>query len=99
MRFDMPGIEPADIDVSVTGDTLMIRASRERHGDERNQDFQMCEASYGRFERFLTLPKGVKSDQTRLRISPASLELTMPASSELASRKIPFKSVRRIRSR
>src|SRR5690242_18055476 len=90
MRFDLPGVEPKDIDVSVAGDTLTIRASRERHSDERNQDFEMREASYGRFERSLTLPKGVKTDQIKASYQNGVLELTMPASLELAGRKIPI---------
>jgi Hsp20/alpha crystallin family len=63
MRLDLPGVEPKDIDVSVASDTLTIRASRERRTDERDQDLELREVSYGRFERSLTLPKGVKSDQ------------------------------------
>ena len=41
MRIDLPGVEPKDIDVSVAGDTLTIRASRGRHSDERSQHFEM----------------------------------------------------------
>ena len=91
MRFDLPGVEPKDIDVSVAGDTLTIRASRERHSDERNQDFEMRESGYRRFERSLTLLKGVKSDQIKASYHHGVLELTMPASPELAGRKIPIR--------
>jgi len=90
MRFDLPGVEPKDIDVSVAGDTLTIRASRERRSDEGNQDFQMREVSYGRFERSMTLPKGVDSGQLKASYQHGVLELTMPASPELAGRKIPI---------
>jgi HSP20 family protein len=90
MRFDLPGVEPKDIDVSVAGDTLTIRASRERRSDDGNQDFQMREVSYGRFERSLTLPKGVESGQIKASYQHGVLELTMPASPELVGRKIPI---------
>jgi HSP20 family protein len=88
--FDLPGVEPKDIDVSVAGDTLTIRASRERHSNERDRDFEMREVNYGRFERSLTLPKGVKGDQIKASYQHGVLELTMPASPELAGRKIPI---------
>jgi HSP20 family protein len=87
-RVDLPGVDPKDIDVSVSGNTLTIRASRERRSDERNQDFETHEVSYGRFDRSLTLPKGVKSDQISAKYEHGVLELTMPASPELAGRKI-----------
>ena len=90
MRFDLPGVEPKDIDVSVAGDTLTIRASRGRRSDDGSQDFQTREVSYGRFERSLTLPKGVESGQIKASYQHGVLELTMPASPELVGRKIPI---------
>jgi|SRR5579875_692037 HSP20 family protein len=89
MRVDLPGVDPKDIDVSVAGDTLTIRASRERRSEERNQHFETREISYGRFERSMTLPKGVRADQIKANYRNGVLELTMPASPELAGRRIP----------
>jgi HSP20 family protein len=37
MRFDLPGVKPKDIDVSIVGNTLTIRASRERGNNDGNQ--------------------------------------------------------------
>jgi HSP20 family protein len=92
MRFELPGVEPKDIDISVAGDTLTIRASRERHGDERQHDFELREVSYGRFERSLTLPKGVDKDHIKASYQHGVLEVTMPAPPELAGRKIPIET-------
>jgi hypothetical protein len=44
----------------------------------------------GRFERSLTLPKGVDSDQLKASYQHGVLELTMAASPQLAGRKIPI---------
>ena len=90
MRVDLPGVDPKDIDVSVAGDTLTIRASRERRKEEGSQVFQLGEVSYGRFERSIDLPDGVKSDQIKAKYQNGVLELTMPASPELAGRRIPI---------
>ncbi len=88
LRVDLPGVEPKDIDVSVSGNTLTIRASRERHDDEDNQNAGTPTVSYGKFERSVTLPKGIKSDQINAKYKHGVLELTMPVSPELAGRKI-----------
>jgi HSP20 family protein len=90
MRFELPGVDPKDIDVSVAGDALTIRASREPHGDERHQDFEAREISYGRFERSVPLPKSVESEQIKATYQRGVLEVSMPASPELAGRKIPI---------
>lgn len=73
-------MDPKDVDVSIAGDTLTIPASRERHSDERNQEFELREVSYGRFE--------VKSDQIKAKYQNGVLELTMPASPERVGRRI-----------
>ena len=88
MRLDLPGVEPKDIDVSVAGGSLTIRASREWHGAGAN-DEGARQVRYGKFERSWTLPRGVQSDQIKASYQHGVLELTMPASPELAGRKIP----------
>jgi HSP20 family molecular chaperone IbpA len=32
--FDLPGLDPKDIDISIAGDTVAVRASRERRSNE-----------------------------------------------------------------
>jgi HSP20 family molecular chaperone IbpA len=49
----------------------------------------MREIAYGRFERLLTLPKGIDSSQVKASYQHGVLELTMPASPEVTGRKIP----------
>ena len=88
MRFDLPGVEPKDIDVSMAGDTLTVRAIRERRSDD-SEDSGRRELSHARFEHSVTLPKGVKSDQIKANYQHGVLELTMPASAEVMGRKIP----------
>jgi HSP20 family protein len=88
MRFDLSGVDPKDIDISVAGDTLTVRASRERRR-EHDHESGAREANYARFEHSLTLPKGVKSDQIKANYQHGVLELSMPESPELMGRKIP----------
>jgi HSP20 family protein len=86
MRFELPGIEPKDIDVSVAGDTLIVRALRERRSDQRNSEKR--EGNYARFEHSLTLPKGAQADQINACYEHGVLELSIPASLEVMGRKI-----------
>jgi HSP20 family protein len=88
VRVDLPGVDPKAIDVSVAGDTLTIRASREQHNDERKQGYELREVTYGGFERSIVLPEGVKSDQIKANYRNGVLELTMPAP-QSTGRRIP----------
>ncbi|MBE3605154.1 Hsp20/alpha crystallin family protein [bacterium] len=92
MRFDLPGVEPKDIDVSVTGDILTVRASRERRQEHRDAEYERREVEYGRFERSITLPKGVDAEKIKANYQHGVLELTMPVAPEMQGRKIPVEA-------
>jgi HSP20 family protein len=88
MRFDLPGVDPKDIDVSVVGNTLTVKASRQRDMGEEKNGLKHRETSYGRFERSMTLPEGVKTEEIKANYRNGVLELTMPVAPEVAGRKI-----------
>lgn len=90
IRADLPGIDPKDVDVTISGDTLTIRGKRERSHEEKSRDYIHREVSYGVFERTVALPKGVDSEQVKAAYKNGVLELTMPAPKELSPRKVPI---------
>ena len=47
IRMDLPGIEPKDIEVTVTGDVAIVRASRHHHDKQEDWDFIHCELTRG----------------------------------------------------
>jgi len=91
VRADLPGIDPKDVEVTVTGNTLTIKGSREQKREEKGRDFIHRELSYGAFERSLTLPQWVKADAIKASYQNGVLELTMPAPKELSAHKVPIK--------
>jgi len=86
MRFDLPGVDPKDLDVHVEGDVLTIKA--ERKAEEKGSEYR--ETFYGKFERAVTLPHGVKAEKISARYEHGVLELVMPLPVELAGKKIPI---------
>ena len=64
-------------------------ALREQAREEnKDRDFRHREVSYGSFERTLTLPKGVKTEDIRAAYQNGVLELTIPIPKEAATRKV-----------
>ncbi|HLH77856.1 MAG TPA: Hsp20/alpha crystallin family protein [Candidatus Binataceae bacterium] len=90
IRADLPGIDPKDVEVSVTGNTLTLRGSRESRQEDKERDFLHREISYGSFERSLTLPNGIKTEDIKANYHNGVLELTVPMPKELTSRKVPI---------
>jgi len=88
-RLELPGVDPSEIEVTVSGNQLVVRGEKreERKGTEGNFYFQ--ETQYGRFERAFTLPEGVKTDGVKATYTNGILEVTLPAEGLAASKKIP----------
>jgi HSP20 family protein len=92
IRAELPGVEPADLNVSVTGNTLQISGEKRVAREMNEADVYFREIEEGRFERSFTLPDGVKSDQLKARFENGVLELSMPVPEEKKTRKIEIEA-------
>jgi HSP20 family protein len=90
VRADLPGIDPKNVEITVTGNVLTIKGAREEKREEKERNFVFKEVSYGSFERSITLPEGVKADDIKAAYKDGVLELSAPAPKELAARKVPI---------
>ncbi len=89
VRADLPGVDPKDVEVTVTGETLTLKGKREHKEEKSGRDYFHREVSYGSFERSISLPKGVKAEEIKATYRNGVLELTMPLPKELSARKVP----------
>jgi HSP20 family protein len=62
VRAEMPGMDPKDLEVTVTGNMLTIRGSREEQHEEKGRDFLQREISHQEMERSIMLPPGTTGD-------------------------------------
>ena len=85
---ELPGVEPKDVDITVTGDQLTIRGKREERIDEQSRSFIHREFSYGSFERTVRLPGGINAEDVKASYNNGVLELTMPVPEQSKSRKV-----------
>ena len=68
------------------GDLLTIKA--ERKAEEKGPEYRGY--FYGKFERAVTLPRGVKAEKITARYEHGVLELVVPLPVELAGKTIPI---------
>jgi HSP20 family protein len=90
VRADLPGADPKDVEVSVTGETLTLRGTRAAREEKKGRDFVYREVSSGSFERSLPLPKGVRADDIKASYQHGVLELTIPIPHDMTPRKVPI---------
>jgi HSP20 family protein len=83
----LPGFEPADIDVSVVGDTLTIKGARREDGEQEGA-WHRREREAGRFVRTLQLPYGVEVDAVRASFASGVLDVALPRAASEKPRRI-----------
>ncbi len=87
VSIDLPGVDPASVDVDVEDRTLTVRAERPAQSDE-NIQWLSHERPSGTFARQLTLGYGVASDQIEADYADGVLTLTIPVAEEAKPRKV-----------
>ena len=86
LRAELPGFEPEDIDVKVSGNVLTLRAEHKEEGEDKKGNGSY--RRYGSFYESFTLPQGVLSDQIDAKYHSGVLELHVPKTEECQSKRI-----------
>jgi HSP20 family protein len=79
---ELPGLEAKDLDVSISGDTLMIKGEKQQEKEQKDKNYHVTERTYGSFQRAFALPEGVERDKIAADLSKGLLTLTLPKTAE-----------------
>lgn len=91
---ELPGMTEKDIEVTVSGDTLVMKGEKKDERDTKKKDYHLTERSYGVFRRVLRIPQGVDSGKISASFSNGVLTVNIPKSKQAKKkqRKITVKS-------
>jgi len=78
VRAAVPGVKPEDIEVTVQGERLTVRAEVRGADEQRSENFLLREHRYGLLQRTIALPSAVSSDNAEARIENGILILRLP---------------------
>jgi HSP20 family protein len=93
LRAFLPGVEPKNVDVSVSGNLLTIKGERKPGLEIPKEDYLFSEVFYGPFERTLTLPDGLKTDKVNAKYFNGVLEIAIPMAEAVLPKKIAVEVV------
>jgi HSP20 family protein len=88
VRAAMPGVKPEDVEVTVQGERVTIRAEARAAEERRDENWLMREHRYGLLQRSITLPSAVSSDNAQARIENGVLTLKLPKVQGAQARRI-----------
>jgi HSP20 family protein len=78
VRIDVPGMEPAEIDVSISGDVLHIKGERKQEVEREDENYHVIERDYGKFDRRVELPTSVDMDSIKASYKNGVLIVRLP---------------------
>ena len=91
VKTELPGIDKKDLDVSLEGDRLTIRAEKNEVVKE-DATHHTRERYYGQYFRSVTLPYPVKEGKISATFANGVLELRLPKAEEVKAKKIEIKA-------
>jgi len=87
VETDLPGVDPASIEVTVEHSTLTIKAERAPHYGDSDQVI-VAERPQGTFTRQFALGEGVDSEHLTAGYAEGVLRVTIPAAPKAQARRI-----------
>jgi HSP20 family protein len=88
VRADLPGVKPADIDVTADKGVLTLRGQRQIEQREADGHYSRVERVSGKFVRTFTLPDNVQTDAITAQFKDGVLELAIPKIAKAEPRRI-----------
>jgi HSP20 family protein len=91
VKAEVAGMDPKDIDISLSDGVLTIKGEKKQEKEEKEADYHLTERSYGSFTRLVQLPKEVQSDKISASYKNGILKITLPKSEEAKKKEIKIK--------
>jgi HSP20 family protein len=91
VNVEIPGVDPRDIDVSLTGDTLFVKGEKKPETEEKAEDYHLLERNYGTFARSIHLPVEVQNDNISASYKNGVLTVVLPKPERAQKKEIKIK--------
>jgi HSP20 family protein len=91
VRAELPGIDPKDLEVSVTGNQLVIGGEKKESSETKQKGYYHSETRYGSFRREIPLPDGVDTENIDAQYAHGVLTLKLKKTAPAAAKRIEVK--------
>ncbi len=85
---DLPGVNPADIEVTTENGVLALKGERKSETEENREGYKKAERVRGAFYRRFSLPEGVASDKIAATGKDGVLEISIPKQEKAQPKRI-----------
>ena len=88
VKADLPGVDPADIEVTAEKGVLSLRGERKSEKREGTDGYERIERVTGSFTRRFALPENVQADAIKAKFTHGVLEVSIPKQPEVAAKRV-----------
>jgi HSP20 family protein len=89
---EMPGVDPKEIGIALTGDLLSLKGEKEKRTEEKEERYHRVERAYGAFLRSVRLPMAVDGSKVTATYKNGVLVVTLPKTPASKGTTIPVKA-------
>jgi HSP20 family protein len=93
IKSTIAGVNPEDIDISITNDMVTIRGRRTKDEKIELENYYYQELYWGAFSRSVILPVEVNADKTKAAIKNGILTIRLPKSEKIKTKKIKINAI------
>lgn len=92
VRVEIPGIDPQEIDLQVTGNQLIIAGEKKDTHEHRGEDFYHSERRFGSFRRAVQLPVGIDADRVTADYDHGVLTVQLPKAQGVRPKRVEVRA-------
>ena len=92
LTAELPGVDPASLDLSIKSDTLTLKGSKRTDVEGAEVNYHRRERDGGSFRRSLTLPVKVQTEAVEAGFKNGVLTVKLPKAAEARAHQISVKS-------
>lgn len=88
IKSTIAGINPEDLDITVTNDMVTIKGRRQRDEEIKTEDYFYQECYWGAFSRSIILPTDIDADKVEASMKNGILTIRLPKIEKTKTKKI-----------
>lgn len=89
---ELPGVDPKDVEINVTGNMLTIRGEKKHEKQEKNRNYHYMERGFGSFHRSVQLPSSVDAQKVDATFKNGVLTVTVAKRPDATPKRVPVKT-------
>ena len=91
IEIDLPGVDKSEIELKIEDDYLTVNAVRRTKKEVNEEDYYLCESSYGLISRSFVLPKDVDREKISANYEDGRLYISLEKEEARKARNISIK--------